>query len=240
MEDAMVVAGRFRGRKDEDLFGIFDGHGGSRAAIRASNTIGDALEAALESGGDDVRGALVKAFAAVHEKIIVDLECGTTALVVYARGDSLFVASTGDCRAIALARDGSWRRVTRDHRPTDPEEAAAVKERGGRILRGRVGATLGFTRGLGDRDMAKFLSQVPEIFELAASQHDLLVLACDGVFDFMSDEAVARVARSTRQPDKAAKRIRDAALVAQSPDNISVMVIGLNAPAGQKEADAKK
>jgi serine/threonine protein phosphatase PrpC len=230
MEDAMVVAGRFRERGDEDLFGIFDGHGGSRAAIRASNSIGDALEAALTATSDDARAALVQAFGVVHEKIVADLECGTTALVAYVRGNSLFIASTGDCRAIALSRDGTWRRVTRDHRPTDPDEAAAVKARGGRILRGRVGATLGFTRCLGDRDMAKFLSHEPDVFELAAAELDMLVLACDGVFDFLSDEAVVRVARSTRHADKAAKRIRDAALVAQSPDNISVMVVAVAPP----------
>ena len=66
--------------------------------------------------------------------------------------------------------------MTRDHRPDDAEEAAAVKARGGRILRGRVGATLGFTRGLGDRDMAKFLSQEPEIFVLRVDDLDALLM----------------------------------------------------------------
>jgi serine/threonine protein phosphatase PrpC len=183
----------------------------------------------------DVKAALVATFAALHEKIVVDLECGTTALVVYVRGDTVFVASTGDCRALALNRDGSWRRVTRDHRPADPEEAAAVKQRGGRILRGRVGATLGFTRGLGDRDMAKFLSHEPEVFELSAAQLDYLVVACDGVYDVLEDEVVVKAARSTRQSDKAARRVRDAALNAQSPDNISVMVIGFSTNATTTE-----
>jgi serine/threonine protein phosphatase PrpC len=161
MEDAMCVCGNYRDNRKEDFFGIFDGHGGARAAIRASNTIADQLEEALRELGDEhVHEALTLAFKRTHEKIIADLEAGTTALVVYVRGDMVYVASTGDCRALALCRDGTWSRVTRDHRPTDPDEAAAVKARGGRILRGRVGATLGFTRGLGDRDMARFLSQV--------------------------------------------------------------------------------
>ena len=127
-------------------------------------------------------------------------------------------------------RNGQWRRVTRDHRPDDPEEAAAVKARGGRILRGRVGATLGFTRGLGDRDMAQFLSQEPEIFELDVDELDALVVACDGVFDTLDDATVVRVARSTRDPRKAAVRVRDAALAAKSPDNISAMVIRFSNP----------
>ena len=227
MEDAMLVHGQFRDNDDEDLFAVFDGHGGSNAAIRASNEIGDALEAALETRGteDGIPAALIDAFRSVHEKIIVDLTSGTTALVAYVCGARVFVASTGDCRALALRRDVTWSRVTRDHRPTDPEEKAAVLARGGRVLRGRGGATLGFTRGLGDRDMAKFLSQEPDVFELRVDELDALVMACDGVFDTLEDEQVVTVARSTRNPHKASVRVRDAAIAAKSPDNVSVMIV---------------
>merc|ERR1719197_1320583 len=86
MEDAMLVSGQFRDNNDEDLFGVFDGHGGPRAAIRASNEIGDQLEERLdelsENGELDeqaIRQALIDAFRMTHEKIIVDLESGTTA-----------------------------------------------------------------------------------------------------------------------------------------------------------------
>lgn len=72
------------------------------------------------------------------------------AKVVYIRDDIAYVASTGDCRLVgdaleihmhvlltvcrllaaspsqvALQSDGGWRRVTRDHRPTDADEARA-------------------------------------------------------------------------------------------------------------------
>jgi serine/threonine protein phosphatase PrpC len=37
MEDKMVAFGSYRNRKDEDYFAVFDGHGGTQAAIYASN-----------------------------------------------------------------------------------------------------------------------------------------------------------------------------------------------------------
>ena len=59
---------------DEDLFGVFDGHGGPRAAIRASNEIGDQLEERLdelsENGELDeqaIRQALIDAFRMVNQ-----------------------------------------------------------------------------------------------------------------------------------------------------------------------------
>ena len=65
--------------------------------------------------------------------------------MAYVRDQQCYVASAGDCRAVsvahthmhianlmslslllqlALKRDGSWQRITRDHRPDVPEEVS--------------------------------------------------------------------------------------------------------------------
>jgi serine/threonine protein phosphatase PrpC len=55
-----------------------------------------------------------------------------------------------------------------------------------------------------------------------------LILACDGVWDVLTDAEAVRIARSTRDPAKIAVRLRDTAIDRNSKDNISCLVIQLN------------
>jgi protein phosphatase 1L len=241
-EDALLVSGRLGGARDQDLFALFDGHGGNEASIRASNLMAEALLKQLEQH-KRTEHALKAAFADVHERIIADVDCGTTACVCYVTADTLFAASVGDSRAIVVKHDGAFARLTHDHKPTDATEAAAVEERGGFIVRERVGGQLAMTRALGDRPLAPFLSHEPDIVHVPLDDIALVLLMCDGITDVLTDGEIVGIVRSAvdkHRVDQVAERIRNAALQAQSTDNVSVMVIQKITSSSSKTEDVKK
>ena len=64
------------------------------------------------------------------------------------------------------------------------------------------------------------------------AEHDVLILACDGLWDVVSDREAAIVALNTDDAGLAAKRLRDLAFARGSDDNISVLVVRLRAGKG--------
>jgi serine/threonine protein phosphatase PrpC len=124
-------------------------------------------------------------------------------------------------------------RVTRDHKPDDVEETARVKQAGGFVARGRVCAVLAVSRALGDRFLIPYLSCTADYYSIENwRRHSVLILACDGVWDVLSDVEVVAIAHSTRDAAKAARRICTAAISQGSTDNVSVVVIRFDGEAG--------
>jgi len=72
------------------------------------------------------------------------------------------------------------------------------------------------------------VSSKPYISETVLNDdHLFLVLACDGVWDVLSDEQVVTLVSQMDSPDRAAEVIRRTAFTRGSDDNISVIVIFL-------------
>lgn len=75
------------------------------------------------------------------------------------------------------------------------------------------------------------MSAEPFLNEVELTPEDeLVVIACDGVWDVLSDEEVVTIAASTPDPQRAALLIRNAAYADASEDNISALVIRLKSP----------
>jgi serine/threonine protein phosphatase PrpC len=131
------------------------------------------------------------------------------------------------CRRVHVVR------VTRDHKPDDAEETARVTRAGGFVARGRVCAVLAVSRALGDRFLVPYLSSTADYFSVENwRRHSVLILACDGVWDVLSDTEVVAIAHSTRDASKAARRICTAAISHGSMDNVSVIVIRFDGESG--------
>jgi len=230
MEDAHSVCGCFGDADDKDLFMIFDGHNGAAAAIAANERMPTVLLEALASGVTP-EAALSSSFHTVHDEIIKgNVKGGCTATCVLFIGDKGYVAHVGDTR-LAIIRDGMLRRLTIDHRPTNKEEAAAVRARGGMILfiggPPRVNGMIAITRALGDRELHDALTCEPDVspVSMTLGSDDVLVLACDGLWDSVGDDAVENIVLNEPDPLKAAEALRNLAYNKGSGDNISVMVI---------------
>jgi protein phosphatase PTC1 len=240
MEDTHVLEDRFAGSSSSAFFAVYDGHGGKYISeLCASNfhkTLATHLEAIPES--DLSSEKLVEVMTAVYAEVDENLKsamptsgaCVVTALVkMIGEKRWLIVANAGDSRAI-LSRDDGVSRLTFDHKPTEESEAQRVISSGAFIRDGRVNGMIGITRALGDHCMKQWIISTPHItaVELLPTD-DYLVLACDGVWDVISDSDAISFLKE--KGDLAASILAKAlavdALKRGSQDNISVIVVRL-------------
>lgn len=150
----------------------------------------------------------------------------------------LYTANVGDLR-IVLHRRGTAYRLSYDHKASDLNEIARVRDLGGLIVKNRVNGVLAVTRSLGDTYIKNLVTGKPftTSTEITA-EDDFLILACDGVWDVVSDTlACTFVADVFRQqeasgksydPAAAAKRLCQLAIEKATTDNVTVMVVKLN------------
>jgi len=162
-----------------------------------------------------------------HNEVIEKYEDGTVALTVLIEihNQRLIISHLGDARAILIRNNGEIKQLTLEHRPNLMTEKERIENLGGYVNSNRVNGTLAVTRSIGDKKMSKYISHEPDVIIYPIQNEDIfLILGCDGLWDFLSNEEVALIATSYRRPDLAAAAIRDFAFSKGSEDNISVIV----------------
>eukprot|EP01123_Difflugia_compressa_P002604 TRINITY_DN13345_c0_g1_i1.p1 TRINITY_DN13345_c0_g1~~TRINITY_DN13345_c0_g1_i1.p1 ORF type:complete len:201 (-),score=36.34 TRINITY_DN13345_c0_g1_i1:59-571(-) len=145
----------------------------------------------------------------------------------------IYAANAGDARAV-LSRGGSAIRLTKDHKPSDEEEKQRVLNARGFIdAEGRVNGLVAITRALGDHHMKgpnkNFIVGEPytQMVELTP-EDDYLILACDGVWDVITDQTAIELIRASNDNcTTKAKLLVSTAIKAGSTDNVSVIVVQL-------------
>jgi len=126
---------------------------------------------------------------------------GCTAVVAVLAGRDLYVANAGDSRCI-VCRNGKVVEMSFDHKPEDEPEFERIRKAGGRVtLDGRVNGGLNLSRAIGDhgykmnedlQPQDQMISAMPDIKRITLNSEDeFMVLACDGIWNYMSNEEVA-------------------------------------------------
>ena len=248
MEDYDVVADDVRGDGTHSVqfYGLFDGHGGREVARQGGEFVqqyvcehADALAdpAACEQ---TLVAALVQANRLFPVTPLDQCQGSTALLAVVVGARRLHVANIGDSRAVLYSR-GRAARVSLDHKPLDPAEYPRILNVSGWVSPdGRIMGVLSVARALGDKALFPFVSSQPftAAYELetlpegAPPGEQFLVLACDGVWDVVSDDQACTVVRESLQQHGgnstvAAAALRDWAYINGSNDNISVIVVSL-------------
>jgi len=233
MEDTSCAYDNLDGEGREAYFGVFDGHGGRRAADFAAQNLYKYMVAERVGTTSNVAEAVSSAFLAADKKFVElaereELRDGTTVVAAYIREGKLWVANVGDSRAV-LCRDGIALAVTEDHRPDRQNEMERIESHGGTVLHmgsWRVEGVLAVTRAIGDRELKKCVKADPYISEWELGEgDDVLVMASDGLWDYMSNQEVVDEARSHADPSVAAKALVDQAMARGSGDNVTVLVV---------------
>ena len=237
------------------VLGVFDGHAGQTASKYAAENLIRCIEdtedwRAYRSSRsvELLERALVKAFISIDEELLKipalsdgsDIS-GTAAVIAVITPSHIVCANLGDSRC-ALRTRGSCVPLSEDHKPRLPEEARRIRGAGGHVADDRVDGELALSRALGDfrykgrRDLS-FTEQkvicVPDVSSHSRSSEDeILLLACDGLFDVISTEEAVEFAYNLHfnegfKPDAAASEMVDLALSLGSFDNISVIVMPL-------------
>jgi len=234
MEDYYQAAATLGGNPRNAFFGVFDGHGGHRAAEFCAQQLHQILikenwekspESALENGFQELDESWLNLATSNG------YDDGTTALCCLIQEGTMFVANVGDSRAV-LCHSEKAIEMSEDHKPIRQDEKKRIEALGGRIIffgTWRVEGVLAVTRAIGDRRLKKYVSAVPEIKRRKIQEGDqFLILATDGVWDVLSSqEACEVVLTSGGDVREAARKLTTTAFNRGSLDNITSLVIDL-------------
>lgn len=252
-EDTFCLLKDF-GSPARHLVGIFDGHGGPKCAELCASMFpslfADALRSPNSQKTKDTRNylhpqssmaAMRQAFNRLQRHALqLQLDDGCTAITTLFSYGSIVVASVGDCRAVVFRRDESYLALSWDHKPFDSSEYLRIRRLGGFVTEEqRVNGVLATSRAIGDTSLQPYVTYEPQLTSYTTSSDDLfLVVACDGLWDVLSEEDVFNIASKCSSPFEAAAQLRDCAYNIGSTDNITVVVAAL--PAETPDWQSKK
>lgn len=191
MEDRLSFRGRLEGREDASLYAVFDGHGGALASEFCAQELPRYVLGSEEGWEGATKAALKDAFVKTDAAFVKATEGterldGTTALVSIIMGSKLFVANAGDSRAILVQRGARVVPLSRDHKPSLPDELQRITGLGGKVIfwgRWRVEGILAVSRAIGDMHLKPYVTPEPEVTEWEITENDFfLILASDGTF----------------------------------------------------------
>ncbi|XP_041035240.1 protein phosphatase 1B-like [Carcharodon carcharias] len=244
------------------FFAIFDGHGGSRVARYCSeHLLGQVVSNwGAEEGGrpsvERVKSGTRAGFLQIDSRMQRHWRrsggrCGgSTAVAVTVSPTHLYFVNCGDSRAV-LCRGGSTRFYTEDHKPSLPREHERIRRAGGTVTLQRVNGSLAVSRALGDFSFKaaeergqteQLVSPEPEVYEIERSDEDqFVILACDGVWDIISNEDLCQFVCSrlqlTENLEDVCSQVINVCLYKGSRDNMSIILVCFpNAPKVSEEA----
>jgi protein phosphatase len=221
---------RFVADEQRHVFLVADGMGGQDAGEKASGlaaeiipkVVGDRLAAHA-----DAQEAVQKALAEANQAIIqagqtqaAGRRMGTTAVLAVQQADQVFVAGLGDSRAY-LIRGDRVEQLTVDHTVAD------ALERNGTLTAEQ--ARLSPWRN----SLYKFLgcaemSEGAEVRPFTPQAGDRLLLASDGLTNFVSHDDLRQGAQQHRDPKEWADVLVKIALERGSRDNVTCVIVAFN------------
>lgn len=226
MQDSLCVHQYFQHIPWQHLVGVFDGHSGSLSAMYCASSLAPLLSDALESGAQ-VQKALRQTFQTLHREVeMYDFKDGSAAIVALIQGASLYVANSGDSRAV-ICRSGVAVDLSFDHKPDNEAENKRIRDLGGFVsINKRVSGELALSRSIGDCAYQPFVTWKPEITVTQLEPTDeFIIMGCDGIWDVFTSQQAVDIVRGIHDPIKAATLLRDCAYSRGSADNLSAIVI---------------
>ncbi|KFB46397.1 AGAP008149-PA-like protein [Anopheles sinensis] len=234
MEDAYhAKTGLGERLEDWNYFAVFDGHAGDNVAKHCAANLLQGIISTTEFSNNDITRGIHAGFLQLDASMrdIPELasgmdKSGTTAVCAFISSQHLYVANCGDSRAV-LCQHGQP----------------------------RVNGSLAVSRALGDYDYKnvselgqceQLVSPEPEIFCRDRDPADeFLVLACDGVWDVMSNAELCQFVHSRFQLSdnlvEVANQVIDTCLHKGSRDNMSIIIIAFpGAPTPNEEAQRRE
>jgi protein phosphatase 1L len=251
--------GSNKSRKNINFFGVYDGHGGDKISKYLKEKLGNYFldKSIVEnpSKHKSYNKYIDKVYNFLQNKLTEfeqpSKHCGSTALVVinYSKlsdnldFNQLKVINLGDCRAVICDSRNIAIPLTKDHKPMSYDENKRILDCGGNIVIDvnddpRING-LSVSRSFGDLDSKPHVSHLPDVYDYEIKDHKFLIMACDGVWDVLSNQdAVDFVLFSldkiklddnctTRSSKNIAYLLGEYAIQRGSQDNISVLIVFL-------------
>ncbi|WCJ19914.1 Protein phosphatase 2C family protein [Euphorbia peplus] len=239
MEDRFSANVDLRGGSKQAFFGVFDGHGGAKAADYAAKNLKKNIMAEILNGSEEgiekaIRNGYLTTDGEFLKQNVSGGACCATALI---HKGNLVVSNAGDCR-IVMSRGGVAEALTNDHRPSRLDEKERIEALGGYVdcCNGiwRIQGSLAVSRGIGDRNLKQWVTAEPETKILKIDNDcEFLIMASDGLWDKVTNQEAVDLVRSLYigvdkpEPLMACKKLTELSLRRGSVDDTSVMIIQL-------------
>ena len=213
---------------DNIFMGVCDGHGyyGNEISEYIKENLPMDLNRIIKTrkldlNKDDLKEVIINTFLMENNSLLrnkqidSDLSGSTCVSVIYTP-KKLIIANVGDSRCVlgSCTSKGEWKfeNLSKDHKPSDKEEAERIKKHGGRIkpmtdddgnfigplrvyMKDKELPGLAMTRSFGDyfASLAGTIA-VPEIKEhILVPEDKFIILASDGLFEFINSEEVGNI-----------------------------------------------
>jgi serine/threonine protein phosphatase PrpC len=255
VRDTMEDAHFFKEIEQGTITGILDGHGGSAVATHASTLFQEKFSAALTKAQGNVHEAFETVIHEIHEDIASHRnwdKIGSTAVLSFIDKNThlIYTATLGDSEAnvyrkidgelksipLSCVRDWSSRKDAQRaaialNRPKIAKQWPLIHPKVLRFPSSRYGVNV--SRAFGDVDLTGTVEHPgvihkPKITVNQLKPGDTLILACDGLKDYVSETTIAALL-ALPFPEEDTSTIAAALLVnyalLSSRDNISVMAI---------------
>ncbi|XP_022705831.1 probable protein phosphatase 2C T23F11.1 isoform X2 [Varroa jacobsoni] len=215
MEDAHTHLLSLPDDHDAAFFAVYDGHGGAKVAKYASCHVHRKIVSQQAYQEGNYVRAIQQAFLEVDQDMLNDDVmkeelAGSTGVVVLIKRDdpksmgTMYCGNVGDSRAVCCIA-GRTMPLSFDHKPSNKEEARRINAAGGWVDFNRVNGNLALSRAFGDFVFKKnekkpaheqIVTAFPDVtVEPLTPDHEFVVLACDGIWDVMSNEEVIEFIR---------------------------------------------
>ncbi|CCW62819.1 unnamed protein product [Phytomonas sp. EM1] len=228
------------------FFGVYDGHGGPSTSKFCGEHMYEFVSKAPAFLNGNIEKALYDGFMEIDNYLHGSGEAhrsGCTALVLYVREDDVYCANAGDSRCV-FCTDTEVHPLSLDHKPFNPGEQIRIERAGGFVMNRRVNGALALSRAIGDFSFKRNASLpwdqqavtgAPEVrtHRLNRDRDEFAVIACDGIWDVMTNEQVIEFVRLLIQKRKPLGEIAEMLIdfcLSPSPfgmgcDNMSVIII---------------
>ena len=216
---------------------VADGVGGHQAGGQASSLASESVRGFIRTqlralpAPADLPGLLeqacLEANVRIHQRASQDSDLtgmGSTLVAALVNGGTAHLANIGDSRAyrihrtaiVQVSRDHSWAEEQRRHNALSEEEInhSPFKHM--------------ITRSLGYEPLVQV-----DTFQVGLEDGDYLLLCSDGLYGILSDRAILKVVRKSKEPEKICRKLVEEANRAGSRDNITV-VVALYHPRGEE------
>jgi protein phosphatase 2C family protein 2/3 len=226
------------------FFGVFDGHGGDQCAKYISKELPNRIREAVDTNDETYQQIFVELDKEYLDGTLGSKDTsGTTAtccvITKYDKHTEVICLNTGDSRTILF--DGKKTiALSEDHKPTTSKEKRRIKKAKG-IVKGDRVLGLAVSRAFGDADVKVWegtnlidipVTAYPDITRTTVAtnkKRKYLVLACDGVWDVLTNEqvilSIQKRMNSGAKLQQAADLLVSDALQAGSDDNVSVVIV---------------
>jgi len=213
-QDRAIAIYPFNGDKACFLGGVFDGHG--RAGEKVSQYVIDTLPEELashpsikEDPGEALRQTFMSVDASLADHVDASVS-GTTAVACLVRGNHIWLANSGDSRAIMCRQKPKSNKLvahdlTVDQKPDTPAEMKRILSLGGHVTPAGANGSparvwhnlrgLAMARSIGDHAAATVgVIAEPEVTEYDIMDDDVcLIIASDGVWELLTSQQVVDV-----------------------------------------------